>query len=483
MQVPLRVLIVEDELLIRMGIKLSSDWNALGMRVVEDVADGESAWAAYQNLRPDVLLVDIRIPGMSGTELVRRIRQRDDLCRIIAITCVDEFQTIHQLTHYGITDYLLKVDMTPESLFSTLEKARREWEQLKHANPNPGGDTTHEECPPFEPAALIALYSEQFGDVGSEMILPTLTQLLSEQLPGELLCAVEGKGRAHCALSQIPQNYPESLARVQAHFKRVFGASLCAAGTVPRTGESADDAHNRLNRLTDDGYWFSKPIARFEPDEAWIEVQKAEIHCFFEHNRRRYDGIPETILETLGEQTARLSTRTVDEWRDGLVDLTLHILLRMLRLSMVDAASVSDTLKSAPTAVRSLEQCLLILEQEIYRHLTDRVKRGEIRKAIDYINRHFAQSLSASDVAKHVGLSAHYFLNVFKKETGMTFVGYINHFRIEHAKSLLEDTSLYAYEIASRCGFSDAAYFSRIFKQITGSHPSSYRQSSVEKTV
>lgn len=476
----LTVLIAEDELLIRMGIKLSCDWEKLGMRIVGDAADGETAWTAYLNLKPDIVLMDIRMPGIDGVELARRIRKTDGLCRLIAISCVDEFSTLHQLTHLGITDYLLKLDMTPESLSAALQKARTEWTALR---PNPEEPRpTPASVPAFEAQYLFALYSEALSSAGCDMLLATLEKILSEHMPGPLNCRLQSEGVALCLAGPLSNiNFQTQLTRVQAHFHRIFSLPLSILGMKIHSGQAVDAAFAELNRLYEKGYWFCKPVARWSPNSEWIALEKQKNLTFYSEKQEMLSGIPKSAQSILAQQIPLLPLNSIVEFQNALMSLTLNLVLRSLRLPVRDIGQAHAAVTEAPSAWAALEACVQFIEQQIYQSLGTRVKRPEIRRALEYIGDHFGESLSSSQVAEQVGLSAHYFLNVFKKETGMTFVGYLNHYRIEQAKSLLEETGLYAYEIASRCGFSDAAYFSRIFKQITGVHPRHYRQSGEEE--
>ena len=117
------VLIAEDELLVRIGIASSVPWAEMNLRLIGEAEDGESAWNLYEKFRPDIVITDIRMPGMDGMELLRRIRGEDRECAVIIITNVEHDETLREAQMLGITDVLLKASMKQEYIRLALEKA------------------------------------------------------------------------------------------------------------------------------------------------------------------------------------------------------------------------------------------------------------------------------------------------------------------------------------------------------------------------
>lgn len=144
-----------------------------------------------------------------------------------------------------------------------------------------------------------------------------------------------------------------------------------------------------------------------------------------------------------------------------------------------------------PTAPSELIRVLNEAEEVLRRRRDERVEelllqkgRGEsgrnrqIEDAITYMRQHYNQDLSTREMAEILHLNTNYFCDLFKKETGMTFLDYLTKIRIETAKKLLrEKVSIRTYEVAEMVGYSDSRYFARIFKRETGSTPSEYRES------
>ena len=131
-----KAVIVEDEMFVRMGIKMSVDWEKLGIGDVETYANGQQAWEAYQEEKPDLILTDLKMPVMSGMELIRKIREQDDRTRIIILSCLEEFALVREALSLGVTDYILKLTMTQEDMAKVIDKALTELRVLDEVQRN-----------------------------------------------------------------------------------------------------------------------------------------------------------------------------------------------------------------------------------------------------------------------------------------------------------------------------------------------------------
>ena len=104
-------------------------------------------------------------------------------------------------------------------------------------------------------------------------------------------------------------------------------------------------------------------------------------------------------------------------------------------------------------------------------------KQQLIKESIAYIEKHYQEPMSVSDIARALGTSTSYLSRIFKESTGETIIRTINHKRIEKAKIYLKDTDYKVYEVADILGFENVTYFSRFFKKHTGISPKEYKES------
>lgn len=116
-----RVLIADDEPIIREGIRDAIDWITLGMEVVGEAEDGEEALERAADLGVDIVLVDMNMPFLNGIELIRALQQKCPCCRYLIISGHDEFAYAQEAVRLGVEDYILK-PVQAEQLYAALER-------------------------------------------------------------------------------------------------------------------------------------------------------------------------------------------------------------------------------------------------------------------------------------------------------------------------------------------------------------------------
>lgn len=150
-----KVLIAEDELFVRLGIKNSIDWEACNMQVICDVSNGEQALSKAKEYEPDIVITDILMPGMNGEELIEELQKLSFEPYIIVITCLEDFLLVKKLLSKGIRDYILKATMTENEIMECLERAHKYL--AKHKQPGLPSD-----LPVLSPSEICNKIMEDF---------------------------------------------------------------------------------------------------------------------------------------------------------------------------------------------------------------------------------------------------------------------------------------------------------------------------------
>lgn len=259
-----QVLFAEDELLVRLGLQNSIPWENYDMRLSAQADNGLTAFALFQELRPDVVITDIRMEGMSGVELIRRIREIDEECAVIVISCMDDFETLRQLLPYRIVGYILKASMSMEEIFGILEKAREYLEgigrkgtgktQEEDSLPRrlagylqghaPGGDWPEE----GEIRGILRLWlPREEADKVNELAMEFVYELVRRQLPEGVLVS-EGD-RSFCLLfRQGMDGTKQFLQQLNRSCEDFLGVRFQAAAALRGEGESLKALYDRLRK-------------------------------------------------------------------------------------------------------------------------------------------------------------------------------------------------------------------------------------------
>jgi two-component system response regulator YesN len=126
----MKVLLVEDESIVRRFIKSLINWEANGFMVIGEASNGEEAWHILETESVDIVLTDIRMPLLDGFELIKRINEKNLSCEVVILSSYDEFEYVRTALKLQVSDYVHKATISEEELLSCLNKAKSDW--LKH---------------------------------------------------------------------------------------------------------------------------------------------------------------------------------------------------------------------------------------------------------------------------------------------------------------------------------------------------------------
>ena len=120
----IKVLIVDDDSLTRIGLMSSIEWEENGFQVIGEAESGEEALEMCRRQVPDIMLTDISMAEMNGIELIENIKEKGYDIKIIILTCYENFSFLHKALHMGVEDYILKVGMMPSDILKVLQKVK-----------------------------------------------------------------------------------------------------------------------------------------------------------------------------------------------------------------------------------------------------------------------------------------------------------------------------------------------------------------------
>ena len=515
-----KVFFVDDEASMRAGIRNSVDWENSDFTLAGEAPDGEIALSMMEEIKPDILVTDVRMPFMDGLELSKRAKLLMPWLKIIILSGHDEFEYAKQAIAIGVEDYLLK-PITSAMLMETLTQvAERLSEEKKESTYVEamiesernnkienfisdllyGGidldlaPTLAEElkCPIIANYYLVMYIefhrsSHKISDVYYDARQCAKTVL--DGLEGVLLLQ-QGADRLICVLMDQEENQLEEKAYslAQSVKSKVEANEQClvsvALGTVvpqlkdwPKSLTDADISRQYMN-LTKRNQIISMRDIRNDslmPFSALNKLPTADKLRYAAHS-----DIPKLVAIHF-EDT---SSNSFVYMNYVLMDVLMSSSKIIEELGgngnevLAEYSDVSKLLQASYEAEKMNALLTAIFEKVItFRdNAAGGAYRDIIKKAQDYIQENYlSKDISIHLVAREVGLSPNYFSTIFSQETGETFISYLTNLRIEQAKLLLKTTSMRIIDISYEIGYNDTQYFSYVFKKKVGMTPKEFR--------
>jgi len=506
-----RVMIVDDEAILRTGILHLCNWSEYGIEIVAQAANGQEALQLIEAAAPHVVITDIVMPVMDGVELTKTMRAQYPDIKIVVLSSYSEYNYVREVFKYGVTDYLLKPRVSAAELVSLIQSL------CSSMNLNSPGSQPAKK----DPALMLGRWLDHETDeeVGDDISLELLdifkrkhfviakasTALLlsrtkwtqsqiedqiigiaSEQLAGLAHCCVFLKNEALLLVNYDSSQTVEVIAALRRFAERVKDSLtyICYVLSHPFDHfRSLKGEHERLSSHLGRLLYFSGQ-AMVAVDEITISGEKTSF------DERQYISTLRTfstdesiamIRALFSETKAHLS---YDEYSlkrlcQNLVYSTLFT-LEQLKQPIAELGSSKLKLFKMIDLAFDIEELEHIMVQflEKVKHV---VQGNDYRQSIilhqiyEYVNEHYANEISLSEMANALHLNYTYLSSYFKQRTQENLTSYINRVRTDKAKELLLDPSLSVSEISRLTGFSDHNYFSKVFKKMTGMTPVEYR--------
>lgn len=524
-----KLLIVDDEPLVQVGIKSMVNWSELGIEICGTAMNGQSALKIIEERSPDIVITDVKMPVMSGLELIKECRERygSERPAFIILTSYEDFYMAKEALTYHVFDYLVKLELTPEILKNSIEKITANMNKNISKN-----QTSVTSVHPFYDKFFISLLHNLF-ETEEQFLLQSKDLNLNFTYKGYACCygEISALSSENSASDRQILLFASSLQMIKElatkympvyalsldtkHFALIFcynndnsnnyGAELydilkkisstlqnyynvcirCAIGCLVNSSQAICDSYQHSRQAfmsmpaTDNIVFFENIL----PDNSHHNA--FNISLFKNDLTKAFEEFDATLLQNTVNSICELF-RTYPKRYVQALDAACNILHLSISLLPDGEATVTSFFSNNPDSYRSIYQMSNI--EQIVNWLTSfteqlaqffTFKRNDYKNHIvtivkKYINEHIRERLSLNEVAAVFGISPSYLSQLFSKYNEKGFSEYINTCKINVAKKLLENENLKVYEIADMLGFESAFYFSKVFKKMEGISPSEY---------
>lgn len=513
-----KVMLVDDEILIRENIRNCVDWEQEGFVYCGDASDGEIALPLIEEWMPDILITDIKMPFMNGLELSAVVRRRMPDIKIVILTGHDEFQYAQSALRLGVEDYCLK-PVGSDDLIELLhiigkriDRERQDKKKLVYTREKLlsdlcGGLISTSEAIEASSSISLNLIARYYAVAVTEIRIPSIDSADELQRVqqidsvwsegGEIISNGLVYKRSRTETVWIFKALDkEELARAlerfteQVHCKlgELDGDCQLSVG-IGSIQDRLQGIHNSFLEASDD-----KNLQRLTLQNklAFHNLVKASTVGNILLDRNRFFeflkiGTPDKAPAFIRDFAAELHGL---EWQSSMYgcylmnDITLEA-CRVAKQTFSSDHSASDTIQELQRQIREIanwEDCmrylLRLLDQLWVWRSKSSDQYGELIESVkQFIQLHYNNDqLSLQEISRHVGVSPSHLSKVFSQKTSQTLTEYLTQTRIGKAMELLKTTRNKTFEIAFEVGYHDQHYFSNIFKKITGMTPMEFRR-------
>ncbi|MCU6712639.1 response regulator [Paenibacillus sp. J5C_2022] len=472
-----KVLLVDDEAWVVESLKASVDWGQLGFEVAGMALSGPEALAMMESIRPDVVFTDIRMPGMSGLELIKRGSELHAHTRFIVVSGYAEFAYAQKALAYGAMAYCLK-PFDEDEIVSILGKIKKGRETKRRTEES--ALHLYLEDPGVEHGSRLleewkvrGLLSGSGLEVGVIVYTTATAAETAARAPERSHHAKIGKNKYAIIVhwEQLDEEIAGAGERLPADVKGIgVSGKVTELGMLRKAIESASHLS--------DGYFMTGRAAVYR------QYETSPYESFKESLKQLDQAIRSADVAAAGRTFDTLAQQCREHRLTVQHALQLYNIVHsfMYRYKADAADNMLYSHELLLSHYGNAGDMLQELKQFVSRHILEAPEYSSsesgnetFRTILHYVNGHFLEELSIQSLSRMFYTSPSYISQLFKKEVGETFTSYIAKLRIGYACELLADTELMVGEIAEKAGYADYFYFTKIFKKIIGKTPSQFR--------
>ena len=522
-----RVIIADDEAVIRNGMKSLIDWSLLDAEIVALAEDGSQLEAYMDEYMPDIVVSDIKMPGLTGLQVLASAKEKARNTQFIFISGYSEFSYAKEAMKNGAVDYLLK-PVRADELEQAVRKAisnrtdhetvkvfREEKNEIEDLIRN--AEQLPEMAEAFEQMVFDRYQIDPTGkvfagvcigirpDVAAKMertsferynlirfaVYNRISELFNERVEGVVV-------RREDTCLQLLLFWPEEeegilyetrILPLKKQVEDEYQVRLLIGIGMPSSGpEQLKNAFRTAKYAFDLYYYEERPIILFQ-----------EIHKSFEESNEEFNRMTDMVFRSIVARDGETLKKVMDTLtligkmfygnRFATENRCMHFTgmiaekLMQYRMLQKDFYELQDGLQERlekKNTYREVMDEIMLYYEELLHHISEAGKSREsilIEDVKQYIRDHYMEEISISLLSDVACVSKNYFSALFKKETGMNYKAYLTKVRMEAALKLLQETDDRTYEISEKVGYNNVRRFVEAFKQIYSVTPAEYRKS------
>lgn len=532
-----RIILVDDEEEVRKGIIRKIDWEALGFQVVGDAENGQDALEKIEQLEPDVVMTDIRMPYMDGLTLTSWIRQKYPSVKVLIFSGFDDFEYAQKAIKLNVTEYILKpvnveeltriLNRVRENLEQEIEQ-RRDVDRLRESylsslpilrelflndmvRGNMPAENIRQKLEEYKIdilgaekwlTAVINVENEASEETGltlhqeKELIPISVKSLLEDNLKDycrfmafnsavgvTLIAAVDGERKQTSLIDLLGDICKEIKRILQVTVTIGIGYFSRELEQLPAAYQSAVDALGYREIVGTGKTIYINDMEPVSRGKLQLETRdEADLIAVVKFGtREKIEAAAKNFAARM--EGARVHMRQLQVYQMSII----NCLIRLMQQQDLELGAMFGTDEMYGKVIygnmKPEEFASVITEvgcrmNEAMNQERDKTAKKVILEAKQYILDHYQDpELSVDVMCRQLHMSPAYFSTVFKRETGQTYIAYLTEVRLDKAVELLNTTDDKTYVIAQKVGYQEQNYFSYVFKKRFGISPTKFRGS------
>ncbi|MGP4060388.1 response regulator transcription factor [Halobacillus sp. H74] len=524
----LNIMIVDDEKQIRNGLRMKIDEQKLELSIVEEASNGREALKKLNEIPIDILITDVKMPGMDGVELVKKCKEMNFKGKMLVLSGYSDYEYVRHTMKEGVKDYLLK-PVDPEELEEVLIKLRSEIEEDIRLT--------------REKKDLRSLVSSQLQEVKEKYLLHLvkedwfdqeakghrLRQLKMEELTEEhakfqfVAIEIRGKGNREDLIDQLWLPFRMMCREIAEKYDNVYffydqNYTRMAHFLFQLQHDDKEEVYEVIHEVqhyTNEYLRLGTVVGIGALIEGLGELKNGFISSIMSWSQSQINSYSQVVdgsgrqnliefppqverrlinaVEQLDYKTFHENVVNILNGDDGSIftfSFASNRILLLLQSFITKYGIESRRIQSLfwecqqniwnMTSYKKVLAKLLELATKIMEYIKDtRISNGQsiIESVQRYIHQHYSDDISLTDVADLFHMNSSYLSDLFKRHTGNNFSDYVTRTRMEKAKEFLKDPHLKVTEVAFMVGFSNSGYFSTVFKKYYEQSPLEFRKS------
>lgn len=504
----LKVLVVDDEFIVRAGLISCINWEEMNLDLIGEASNGHEALDIILKETPDIILLDLLMPVMTGMELIQKLEDLNIKSNIVILSCHEDYNYVREAFKKGVRDYILKLSSTPEEICSVLKDVVKKILD-ESASPGPSSvayvkaDIEKSPCqiaPLDNGYYLICFYGDSLAKKDNELILSLSLEWIQSAPTGKYMytaCLINESVPSVIAVPTVPdkslhindQKLLSETKQLYSCLKHFIDAPLyIGISSYSPCDKPFSKSMKESRKALDTLFYNNTGHIGFYSQLSTLFKEKESSHIFLPKISELIKHQHFPALLTQVEAYLAWANKTQPD-------------PRIIKLDSIDVVNaLNNHLKDKNLSLEDIDEDSLYYYQhianmhtfqELQSYLTDFIMtyiqflqdkgqkniRNDVLEALKYIEEHYSDDISLPDVADYICISKNHLSYLFKKETGKTFSDYLIQYRIDKAKDFLtSETKLTVSDIAEKTGFHDTGYFSKVFKKATGLSPNQYKK-------